>query len=80
MKNGGSKAVKPNGRPERGKLLRDKSVVFSLNDLEYKALQKYCTKYKIKNRSRFLRESVMKEVLTRLSEDYPTLFCENEMR
>ena len=80
MKNGDSKADKPVVRPDRRKMLRDKSMVFSLNEAEYKALQKYCTKYKIKNRSRFLRESVMKEVLTRLSEDYPTLFGEKEMR
>lgn len=61
-------------------LHRDRNVSFLLNEPEYKALVKYCTKYKIKNRSRFLRESVMKAVLTRMAEDYPTLFNEQEMR
>lgn len=61
-------------------LHRDRNVSFLLNEPEYKALVKYCAKYKIKNRSRFLRESVMKAVLTRMTEDYPTLFNEQEMR
>jgi len=61
-------------------LHRDRNVSFLLNEPEYKALLKYCTKYKIKNRSSFLRESVMKAVLTRMTEDYPTLFNEQEMR
>lgn len=61
-------------------LQRDRNVSFLLNEPEYKALLKYCTKYKIKNRSSFLRECIMKTVLTRMTEDYPTLFNEQEMR
>jgi hypothetical protein len=80
MKKSGSKTAKPKGNPERPMMLRENAITFSLNDPEYKALQNYCSKYKIKNRSRFLRESVMKIVLSRLTEDYPTLFGENEMR
>ena len=60
-------------------LQRDQTVSFLLNDPEYKALMKYCAKYKIKNRSRFIRETLMKAVLTRMTEDYPTLFHEEEM-
>lgn len=62
------------------RLQRHQSVSFLLNDPEYKALLKYCSKYKIKNRSRFIRETVMKAVLSRMTEDYPTLFNEQEMR
>ena len=61
-------------------MVRNRTVTISLNDPEYKALQKYCTKYKITNRARFIRESLMKSILSRMSEDYPTLFGENEMR
>jgi len=61
-------------------MVRNRVVSISLNDPEYKALQKYCAKYKITNRSRFIRESLMKSILTRMSEDYPTLFEEKEMR
>lgn len=62
------------------KLQRDQSVSFLLNDSEYKVLMKYCAKYKINNRSRFIRETVMKAVITRLTDDYPTLFNEQDMR
>ena len=61
-------------------MLRNRTVTMTLNDLEYKALEKYCVKYKITNRARFIRESLMKSIITRMSEDYPTLFGENEMR
>ncbi len=69
-----------NSSEKKPSMLRENTVTFSLNDPEYQALQKYLTKYKITNRSRFLRESVMKVVLNRLTEDYPTLFGEKEMR
>lgn len=61
-------------------MVRNRIVSITLNDPEFKALQKYCTKYKITNRSRFIRESLMKSILSRMSEDYPTLFEEKEMR
>jgi hypothetical protein len=79
MKKVVSKAKRINGNP-KPKMLRENTITFSLNDPEYQALQKYCSKYKITNRSRFVRESVMKMVINRLTEDYPTLFGENEMR
>jgi len=69
-----------NVEPRSKQLLRDRPISFSLNDSEYKAFQKYCLKYKISNRSRFIRETMMKAILTRMTEDYPTLFGEKEMR
>ncbi len=47
---------------------------FNLNDLEMKALQKYCKKYKVKNKAKFMREAVMTVILKKFDEDYPTLF------
>jgi len=60
--------------------LRDKPITFSLNETEYKVLQKYCAKYKITNRARLIRETLIKSILNKMNEDYPTLFGENEMR
>lgn len=37
-------------------------------------------KYKMENRSRWIRETVIAHVLKILDKDYPTLFDENEMR
>jgi hypothetical protein len=61
-------------------LVRNHVVAISLNDAEFKTLEKYCVKYHISNRSRLIRELMMKSILTRMSEDYPTLFGEKEMR
>ncbi|WP_106831811.1 hypothetical protein [Parabacteroides pacaensis] len=55
-------------------------VVFRLNDEELKAVERYLARYRIENRSRWYRETIMTHVLKMLEEDYPTLFNENEMR
>lgn len=55
-------------------------VTFMLNDDEYKAVSRYLSKYKIANKSRWYRETVLSHILKTLEEDYPTLFNENEMR
>jgi len=80
MKKGVHNSNKMKEGSKKEPLVRNRVVSISLNDPEYKALLKYCTKYKITNRSRFIRESLMKSILTRMSEDYPTLFEEKEMR
>lgn len=59
---------------------RTKKVQISLNDKEYELITSYAKKYKIENRSRWLRETVLTHVLKSLDQDYPTLFGENEMR
>ena len=72
----GTKIFKLNGRPKP----RSKKVVFTLNDEEYDLLQFYLKKYKISNRSRWYRETIINHMLKNMDQDYPTLFEENEMR
>lgn len=55
-------------------------VTFMLNDEEQKAVARYLGRYKISNKSRWYRETILSHVLKMLEEDYPTLFKENEMR
>ncbi len=62
----------------REKLKRKHTVQFLFNDLELEAFDKYCKKYKIKNKSRFIREIVMTEVLGQFDRDYPSLFDNEE--
>ena len=40
----------------------------------------YLKKYKIENRSHYLRETLLSQVLQKLDEDYPTLFEPWEMK
>ena len=54
--------------------LRTNRQIFTLNDEENKALNRYISKYKVKNKSKFIRETVMLAVISKLEEDHPTLF------
>lgn len=49
-----------------------------LNNREMKALGVYCDRYRIKNKSGFLRETVMRAILKRFDEEHPTLWEESE--
>jgi hypothetical protein len=42
--------------------------------MELKAIKHYCDRYRISNRSKFLREAILTEVLRRFDTDYPSLF------
>ena len=61
-------------------LLRSKKAEFMLNEEEYELINFYLRKYKITNRSRWFRETIMNHILKNMDMDYPTLFEENEMR
>ncbi len=56
------------------KLLRNSRTSLLFNQREKEAIDLYCQKYKITNKSKFMRETIMTEVLKRFDEDYPTLF------
>ena len=60
--------------------LRQFKVSFLLNSEELKAMNRYFNKYKIENRSHYLRETLLSQVLQKLDEDYPTLFEPWEMK
>jgi metal-responsive CopG/Arc/MetJ family transcriptional regulator len=45
-----------------------------LNDSEKRALDRFCDKYGVKNRSKLIRETLMKAILKQLDRDQPTLF------
>ena len=64
-------------RPDHPRIHR---VTFCLNEEEQRVISRYLSKYKIKNKSRWYRETILSHVLRILEEDYPTLFSENEMR
>jgi hypothetical protein len=56
------------------KLRRSHRTSILFNNREREAINLYCDKYKITNRSKFMRETIMTEILKRFDEDYPTLF------
>lgn len=57
-------------KPER----RSHRVSILLNDSEQRALDHYCKRYTVSNRSRLIRETLMRNILKRFETDNPTLF------
>ncbi len=66
-------AISALNRP-RVREARTNRVSILLNDSELRALDRYCEKYGVRNRSRFVRETLMRSVLKRFEKDAPTLF------
>ncbi|MBR8535679.1 hypothetical protein KEM09_16145 [Carboxylicivirga mesophila] len=60
-------------------LRRKHRATFLLNDKEKDAVSVYCKKYKIGNRSKFMREAVMRVVMEQFLDDYPTLFEKQDL-
>lgn len=59
-------------KEENLKRIHRKSILF--NKRELNAINHYCRKYKVKNRSKFMRETIIATILQKFDEDYPTLF------
>ncbi|MDR0814362.1 MAG: ribbon-helix-helix domain-containing protein [Bacteroidales bacterium] len=55
-------------------LLRVNKATILFNNKEIKAIDEYCKKYGIRNRSKFIRETVISTVIEKFETDYPTLF------
>jgi len=55
-------------------LLRRNKHAIMFNNREMQAIEAYCRKYRVENKSRFMRETILTEVLSRFDKDYPTLF------
>jgi hypothetical protein len=60
--------------PTREKLVRKHKITFMLNDKEMDAIQKYLSRYRIKNKSRFYRETIVRHILKQMEKDTPELF------
>ncbi|OJV33301.1 MAG: hypothetical protein BGO29_06340 [Bacteroidales bacterium 36-12] len=58
---------------QRDKLRKHKHL-FILNDAENNALNRYISQYRVSNKSKFIRETLMQAILKKFEEDTPTLF------
>ncbi len=54
-----------------------KEILF--NNLELEAINKYCQQFKVKNKSKFMREAIITEVLRKFDDHYPTLWSDGQM-
>lgn len=67
-----AKNVKPKAKKVTS--LRTHRQMFCLNNEENKVLNRYLSKYKVQNKSKFIRETLMVAIIRRLEKDNPTLF------
>lgn len=47
---------------------------FLLNTREMRAFNSYLKKYKVTNKSKFMRETIVSAILKKFDDDHPTLF------
>jgi len=53
---------------------REYKVSLLLNESELKTLDRFCEKYGVSNKSRLIRETLMRAILAKMENDQPTLF------
>ena len=49
-------------------------VSVMLNEREHHMLERFCERYNVPNRSRLIRETLMRAILKKIDNDQPTLF------
>ena len=59
---------------------RNHRVSFMLNDTEFNAIERHVRKYKITNKSNWIRLTILAQIWQKVGEDLPMLFDEKEMR
>jgi hypothetical protein len=60
--------------------VRNERYSFLINSEEKQMIENYLRKYRLRNRSRWMRETLITFIIRNLDQDYPTLFNEQEMR
>ena len=64
----------------KASITRKERIVAFVSDEEDRLIENYLKKYKIKNKSNWMRETLLAFIYKNLDEDYPTLFNEHDMR
>ncbi len=60
--------------------LRKKSIIIKLNERELNAINSYCDRYNIENRSQWIRDLIINEIRASIEIDIPKLFTDYEIR
>ena len=53
---------------------REHRIALLLNESEMKALTRFCERYGVTNKSKLIRETLMRAILKKMDNDQPTLF------
>ncbi|MBR2638385.1 MAG: hypothetical protein IKD40_06050 [Bacteroidaceae bacterium] len=74
------KKITPKATTARKQPVRHKRIVCLVSDEENRIIDDYLKRYKIVNKSNWMRETLLAFIYRNLDEDYPTLFNEHDMR
>ncbi len=74
------KKKNPTAPTVKERLVRNKRINIALNQKEFKLLERFYTQFKIKNKSKFLRDTIMKTVWSKMVQQDMYLFKEDEMK
>ena len=74
------KTRKKKRRQKTNDVTRHARLVCLVSDEEMRIIDSYLRKYKIENKSRWMRETLLAFIHQKLDQDYPTLFNEHDMR
>ena len=64
---------------DKAKLIRKHAIVTTFNDIENDAFVRYCKQFKVKNKSKLIREMILKSIWIDFHQNYPTLFDKQEL-
>ncbi len=70
----------PKATMARQQVKRHTRIVSLVSEEENKIIDDYLKKYRITNKSNWIRETLLAFIYKNIDEDYPTLFGEHEMR
>lgn len=74
------KTKAPKATTTRTQPVRHQRVVCLVSEEEMRIIDDYLKKYRITNKSNWMRETLLSFIYKNLDEDYPTLFGEHDMR
>jgi len=70
------RVTKKDRNDENLKRINRQTICF--NNHELAAIRRFCDKYRVNNKSKFMREAIITEILKKFDEDYPSLFEEQK--
>ena len=76
----GNKDKTPKATATRTQPVRHSRVVCLVSEEEMKIIDDYLKKYKITNKSNWMRKTLLASIYKSMDADYPTLFSEHDMR
>lgn len=75
-----NKVKAPKATTARTQPVRRSRIVCLVSESEMRIIDEYLKKYRIGNKSNWMRETLLSFIYKNLDEDYPTLFGEHDMR